>query len=189
MRLAEITPAAWPVFEELFGPAGIQGGCWCSYFRMHSREYAGTNSAARRAFVRDAVDRGEPFGLVAVDDDHPVGWISVSPRQCFRRLEQSTVARPEPGHDPSGTWSVVCFYISRAARGRGLATTMLHGATAYAARNGATAVEGYPIDTTDRRVPVADLYYGTLSTFLRAGFEFIERRGPRRVLVRKIVAT
>jgi GNAT superfamily N-acetyltransferase len=187
MDLVEVTGTSWPIFEELFGPGGIQGGCWCSYFRMRAAEFAGTRSQARRGYVRDAVERAEPFGLVAVDDDLPIGWISVSPRECFHRLARSSVARAEAGHDVTGTWSVVCFYIPRAARGQGLARTLLAGAVGYAVRNGAVHIEGYPVDTTHRRIPVGDLYYGTLSTFLTAGFDIIDRRGPRRVLVRRTV--
>jgi ribosomal protein S18 acetylase RimI-like enzyme len=185
MRLVEITPATWPVFEELFGPGGIQGGCWCSYFRLSSRDFTAAGAAGRRRVVLDDVERGEPFGLVAMDADDPVGWVSVSPKGCFDRLQRSPIARPEQGYEPGDTWSVVCFYVPRHARGRGLASTLLDGAVASAARHGAAAVEGYPVDTTDRRVPVSDLYYGSLHTFLRGGFTLIERRGTSRALVRR----
>jgi GNAT superfamily N-acetyltransferase len=109
----------------------------------------------------------------------------VAPRQCHVRLRRSSVARLAPGEDAAGLWTVACFYVDRRGRGRGLGLTLLEAAVEYAERNGARAVEGYPVDTAGERTPPQELYYGTLGTFLTAGFEPIQRRGARRVLVRK----
>ena len=185
VEIMEITTAAWPVFEQLFGPGGVQGGCWCSWFRMGSRDYAAAGSAGRKELVRGLVEAGEPFGLVAKVDGEPLGWVSVAPRQCHLRLQRSSVARLAPGEDAAGLWTVACFYVDRRGRGRGLGLTLLEAAVEYAERNGARAVEGYPVDTAGVGTPPQELYYGTLGTFLTAGFEPIERRGARRVLVRK----
>ncbi|EMY32690.1 acetyltransferase family protein [Arthrobacter crystallopoietes BAB-32] len=185
VEMVEITTAAWPVFEELLGPGGVQGGCWCSWFRLTSKEYAAGDRETRKEFVRSRVDAGEPFGLVAKVDGEPLGWVSVAPRRCHVRLERSKVARLAAGENPDRLWTVACFYNDRRGRGQGLPLKLLEAALDYAAQNGAAAVEGYPVDTAGDRLPPQELYYGTLSTFLAAGFEQVERRGARRVLVRK----
>src|SRR3712207_7596042 len=45
--------------------------------------------------------------------------------------------------------------------------------------------EGYPVDTNGLKVGSGELYHGTLSMFLDAGFTLVERRGTRRALDRK----
>jgi GNAT superfamily N-acetyltransferase len=188
LELVEITTATWPVFEDLFGPGGVQGGCWCSWFRLSSRDYASSRSAERRDFVHSRVQAGEPFGLVARLDGEALGWVSVAPRQCHTRLERSAVAKLMEGEDPAGLWTVACFYIKRDARGIRLSHRLLDSAVEHAGRSGAKVVEGYPVDTAGGKFPPQDLYYGTLEVFLGAGFELVERRGKRRALMRKVLA-
>ncbi|NMR30611.1 GNAT family N-acetyltransferase [Crystallibacter degradans] len=185
LETVEITTATWPVFEELFGPGGVQGGCWCSWFRLSSRDYASSSSVERRDFVHSRVEAGEPFGLVARVDGEPLGWVSVAPRQCHTRLERSSVVRLAEDEDQASLWTVACFYIKRDARGIGLSHRLLDAAVEHAASRGARAVEGYPVDTAGGKTPPQDLYYGTLKVFLGAGFKLVERRGQRRALVRK----
>ena len=59
-------------------------------------------------------------------------------------------------------------------------------AVAAARSRGATALEGYPVDTDTGRMPAAaELFTGTVRLFARAGFE-VARRPPtgRRVVMR-----
>lgn len=183
----DVTPvdaSTWPLFEELFGPDGVEGGCWCSYFKLTAREFSDTGSAGHRRLMKGRVEAGEPFGLVARVDGAPRGWVAVSPRSCNARLERSVVARVPADRDLSGTWSVTCFYVRRGTRSRGLSSRLLAEAVAYARANGAEQVEGYPVDVTRGRVAADDRYHGRLDVFLDAGFDLVERRGKRRALVR-----
>ncbi|MBM4430292.1 MAG: GNAT family N-acetyltransferase, partial [Chloroflexi bacterium] len=34
-----LTPERWADFEELFGPRGAAGGCWCMWWRLTQREF------------------------------------------------------------------------------------------------------------------------------------------------------
>ena len=119
---------------------------------------------------------------MAVVDGTPVGWVAVAPRDRYRRLERSVVARVDE-EDYAGIWSVVCFYVVRDARGRGVAEELLKAAIGYARDHGARIVEGYPVDP-QRRLSPDELYHGVLDTFLQAGFTLVERRCRRRALVR-----
>ncbi|GAA1420651.1 hypothetical protein GCM10009640_10290 [Agrococcus citreus] len=75
-------------------------------------------------------------------------------------------------------------------RGRGISHALLDGAVAYAASQGASAVEGYPVDNGDERVDLTMAYVGTRRMFERAGFELATRTdavsgGFPRVVMRK----
>lgn len=55
----------------------------------------------------------------------------------------------------------------------------------HAHRSGAVTVEGYPVDTAAAARPASGLYTGTLTLFLRAGFEEVARRTPARPIVQR----
>ncbi|WP_410577837.1 GNAT family N-acetyltransferase [Amycolatopsis sp. lyj-108] len=181
MRFAELTDETWPLFERLFGPGGVQGGCWCAFFRLTGPEFKQAGKDGRKAYVRGEVAAGKPLGLLALADDEPVGWVAVSPRPANPRLAKSPVAAS--AGDQTGVWSVTCFYIGRKSRRQGVSVALLKAAVDFAAGRGAQVVEGYPVEVREKR-PGADLYHGTVSTFTKAGFALVERRPPARALMR-----
>ncbi len=186
MRIAELTKETWPALEKLFGPNGAEGGCWCMFSRLPGGEWKSNLYEPHKNSLRALARSAEPVGLLAFDGDNPVGWVAVAPRAGYRRLERSQIAKPaEPDEDLSGVWSVTCFFIHRTARRSGVAALLLDEAVRFAFDRGAQIVEGYPVDTGGARRDSGELYHGTLSTFLGAGFQVVERRGVRRALVRK----
>ncbi|MCE6999381.1 GNAT family N-acetyltransferase [Saccharothrix sp. S26] len=183
MRVVELTARTWPALEELFGPNGAQGGCWCTWFFQTGAEMRANGSAGNKELLRARVRSGVPVGLVAIDDDRPVGWVAVAPRLGYSRLARAKVAAPVDD-DLTDVWSVTCFFIHRAARRRGLGALLLEHAVTYAREHGARAVEGYPVDTGGAKKGSGELYHGTLGMFTGAGFELVARRGVNRALVR-----
>lgn len=184
LRVAELTADTWPALEQLFGPNGADGGCWCMFFRLPGPEWKQAMYEGNRRSLRALARSPEPVGLLAFDGSDAVGWVAVAPREVYRRLERSPVARPV---DPelAGVWSVTCFFIHRTARRSGVSEFLLEEAVRYAVERGARVVEGYPVDTGGAKKSSSELYHGTLSAFLAAGFELVERRGVRRALVRR----
>ena len=180
MRLAELTRETWPSLAELFSANKTVAGCYCTWF-MRGEVRAEWGEGNKR-FLHELVRTGEPLGVLALDDDRPLGWVAVAPRETYPRLAKSRVAASDAG---PGTWSVTCFFVHRSARGRGLAGTLVDAAVDFARERGATSVEGYPVDTGGQKKVSGDLYHGTLAMFLAAGFDLVERRGPRRALVRR----
>ena len=186
MRVAELTKETWPALEQLFGPNGADGGCWCMFFRLPGPDWKRDMYEGNRKSLRALARSDEPVGLLAFDGDEPVGWVAVAPRAVYRRLERSQVAKPvDPAEDLAGVWSVTCFFIQRTARRSGVSAFLLDEAVRFAFERGATVVEGYPVDTGGAKKSSSELYHGTLSAFLAAGFEMVERRGVRRALVRR----
>jgi len=62
---------------------------------------------------------------------------------------------------------------------------LLEAAAAYAKKQGARAIEGYPNVNRAERQPAAFVWSGFESTFKRAGFSEIARRSPTRPILRK----
>jgi GNAT superfamily N-acetyltransferase len=180
-----VTADRWDDLAELFGPQGAYSGCWCMFFRTTSSEFADGNAANRRRMT-DLVSEGACPGLLAYGDgEQPVGWVSVAPRSEYGRIVRSPVVGPGRGPVEERVWSIVCFYVPKAHRRRGIARALLDGAVDHAARNGASSVEAYPRDPSVSEVTAAGLYVGDLDWFLDAGFEEVERRKAARPIVQR----
>jgi GNAT superfamily N-acetyltransferase len=187
----EVRPLAGENFGDLaalFEEGGDPRWCWCMYFRARGRDWSNSTGERNRAELRALADRpGIAPGLVGIEGDRAIAWVSLGPREDYERLAYSKVLAPV---DETPVWSIVCFVVSRRARGRGVAAAMLQAAVAYAREHGATTLEAYPADTDDGRRRAADIYQGTLSMFERAGFSVVERRQwnastPVRPIVRR----
>lgn len=195
LEVLPLTPDRLPDLAGLFGQGGDAKWCWCAFFRVRNVDFQRATEASNRAVLEGAVGttaaEGRAPGLVAYRDGEAVGWVSVGPREDYQRLQHSKVLAPV---DQRPVWSIVCFVVSRRARGQGVARTLLDAAIEYARRQGAELLEAYPVDTGGKRVPAADAYKGTLAMFERAGFEVVERRqsnrtSPVRPIVRRQLAS
>ncbi|MGZ8437898.1 MAG: GNAT family N-acetyltransferase [Candidatus Limnocylindrales bacterium] len=107
----------------------------------------------------------------------PDGSLPAGPKRC------------QPAIDDTPVWSIVCFVVSRRARGRGIARALLAAGIAYARDHGATTLEAYPAEVAEgQRIPSANVYRGTRSMFEAAGFEVVARRqAPGAAAARPIV--
>jgi len=126
--------------------------------------------------MRSSVESRVPIGVVACKGDEPVGWCSVAPRETYVRLERSrTMPRVTP--PATATWTILCFFVTRPHRDQHVAQALLEGAVAYARRQGAEVVEGYPSDTSG----VSSTHRGHSSMFRSARFEIDGKRWFLRV--------
>jgi GNAT superfamily N-acetyltransferase len=80
-------------------------------------------------------------------------------------------------------WSVVCFFVLRSARRRGLMSVLLEGAKDHARRQGARVLEAYPIVPAGRLAGVSG-FTGVARVFRRAGFAVAARRSARQPILR-----
>jgi len=183
------TPARWPDLESVFNARGcsLARGCWCMYYRRsgaYEPPRGKSRSQGNRAALKALVEAGPPPGLIAYRGATPVGWVSLGPREDYRKLERSPVMRPVDG-EPA--WSIVCFVVPAEFRGQGVAAALLDAAVKYAKKRGARLVEAYPVDKRGR---LADdtLWFGAKSMYDDAGFTEVARRKPHRPVVRLKVA-
>lgn len=176
----------WPDLERLFSlPGGsIVRGCWCMYHRRPGK--VAVNAAAgaeNRAQLRAAVDEGAVPGLVGYLDGEPVGWISLGPRADYPKLDRSPIMKPV---DNTDVWSIVCTFVARSQRGKGLQHALLAGAIDHARSHGGSVLESYPVDKPARSHDEF-MYFGSRGLYARAGFSEVVRRSPTRVVMRKVL--
>lgn len=176
-----VTPDRWEDLENLFGSRGACGGCWCMYWRLSRKEFETGKGEGNRTALKALVGACQLPGLIAYLDGKPVGWCSVGPRDVFPTLNRSKVLKPV---DDNPVWSVVCFYISKENRLQGLTVKLLQEAVNFAAGQGASIVEGYPVVPRSRNAAAAFLYPGTYSAFQKAGFSEAIRRSETRPVMR-----
>jgi len=186
LTVLPLTPDRWPDIEAVFNAKGctVARGCWCMAYRRSVIPFvppAGVTSAdANRADLQALVDSGKPPGLIGYSGAVPVGWISLAPRDEFKRLENSLVMKAV---DEQPVWSIICFVVPSQYRGQGVAAAMLKGAVAHARKQGAKLLEAYPMDFPGRSSNDS-MWFGAKSMFDAEGFEEVARRRPRHPIVR-----
>jgi GNAT superfamily N-acetyltransferase len=173
LDIVPLTSERFADLAGLFEQGGDPRWCWCSYFRVRGRDWSNSTAAGNRAELEARAGDEPRAGLVAYEGGAAVGWVSLGPRESYDRLTHSRVLGPV---DDTPVWAVVCFVVSRRARGRGVARSMLAAAIEHARRHGATHLEAYPSAAEGGRIPAANAYGGTLAMFEAAGFEVVARR-------------
>jgi GNAT superfamily N-acetyltransferase len=178
-----LTPERWGDLETLFGPNGAYSGCWCMWWRLRGPDWKANRGESNRQALKSEVDAGEHAGVLAYEAGQPVGWCAVAPRDAYLRLREERV-RIFKKVDNLPVWTITCFFVNRHHRRKGLTLGLVKAAVEYAVANGATIVEGYPVDPGDGRVSSASAYTGLLSTFHKAGFVEVVRRHDTRPIMR-----
>ncbi len=176
-----LTPDRWPDLETLFGPRGAVGGCWCMTMRLTRSAYEREKGEGNRQAFRTIVETGPPPGVLAYEGARPVGWCAIGPREDFPVLGRSRVLAPV---DDLPVWSVTCFFIVKYHRRKGLSVLLLREAVAFAANQGATIVEGYPVEPRKPEMPPVFAHTGLASAFRSAGFIEVARRSETRPIMR-----
>jgi len=179
-----LTPERWKDFEKLFGPRGACGGCWCMWWRLKRSEFEKLKGDGNKKAMRKIVRSGEIPGLIAYADEKPIAWCSIAPRERFPVLERSRILKRV---DDRPVWSVVCFFIAKQFRNRGVSVSLLTFAVAYAAEHGAKIIEGYPVEPKKKRMPAVFAYTGLAATFRSAGFQEVLRRSETRPIMRYFI--
>ncbi|HET7010381.1 MAG TPA: GNAT family N-acetyltransferase [Anaerolineales bacterium] len=182
LTIGALTPERWPDLVRLFGPRGACGGCWCMWWRLPRSDFNRGQGAGNRRLFRRLVQDGPPPGLLAYVDGEPAGWVAVGRRGDFPVLARSRLLQPV---DDRPVWSVVCLFVDRRFRRRGLSVALLEAAGRFARARGAIILEGYPTDARGQSLPAAFVWTGLVPAYRRAGFREVARRSPTRPMMRK----
>lgn len=176
-----LTSERWNDFEALFGERGACGGCWCMWWRIKRSEFNRQKGEGNKRSMKVIVEGGEIPGILAFYKDKPVAWCSVAPREKFPVLERSRILRPV---DDLSVWSVVCFFIEKNYRKRGLSMQLLRAAVEFVKKQGGKVVEGYPVQPKKNPMPALFAWTGVYSAFKQAGFKECVRRSDTRPIMR-----
>ena len=171
----------WTDFEKLFGDRGACGGCWCMWFRLKRSEFEKQKGDGNKKAMKSLVTSGNTPGILAFDGELAVGWCSVAPREDFSALARSRIMKPL---DDQPVWSVVCFFVHKDYRNKGVTFAMLQAAIDYVAKQGGKIVEGYRLIPKKDRTPDVFAYHGLASAFRKADFVECERRSETRLIMR-----
>ena len=179
-----LTVERWADFEKLFGKRGACGGCWCMWWRLQRSEFERQKGEGNRQAIKRTVGSGEVPGILAYANNQAVAWCSVAPREAYLTLERSRTLKRV---DDKPVWSIVCFFIAKPFRGKGIAMKLLRAAIEHVDKHGGKIVEGHPVEPKGGRMPDAFAYTGLASIFRKAGFVEVARRSERRPIVRYII--
>ncbi len=144
------------------------------WWRIPRSEFEKNKGDANRNAMKQLVESGEQPGLLIYDTEQPVGWICIGPRDGFPALERSRVLARV---DDQPVWSVVCFFIAKGYRRKGVSKVLLEEAVKFAQESGVKIVEGYPLPKKDGASPDPFVFTGLEPIYEQLGFEAVIRRG------------
>lgn len=181
LEIQPLTVERWADLEELFGPQGADGGCWCMYWRLARKQFdAGRGDSNRQTFKR-IVSKGRPVGLLAYTGGKAVGWLAVAPREEYPTMDRSRVLKRV---DQNKVWSISCFYTAAHYRLKGITVALIEAAKDFVRQQGGKILEGYPIVPNSDKVNCGSAYTGLESAYLQAGFKEVARFSSSRPIVR-----
>ena len=175
-----VTTDRWEDLVALFGERGACAGCWCMWWRLKRSEWEAGRGEGNKNTLKRIVNSGEIPGILAYVEGQPIAWCSVAPREAFPALERSRTLKRI---DDQPVWSIVCFFVDKSFRGRGVTVKFLRAAADYVRERGGRIVEGYP-SRPEKRVADAWAYTELESAFLQAGFEEVARPSSARSIMR-----
>jgi len=176
-----VTAERWADLEKLFGARGAPSDCWCMWWRLTRAEFERQKGEGNRRALKSIVDSGEVPGILAYAGGQPIAWCAVAPREAYPRLEGSRVLKRV---DDKPVWSIVCFFVAKPYRRKGVSLGLLRAVIDYVGRQGGRTVEGYPVEPKAGRMSDAFAYGGLASTFRKAGFVEVARRSQTRPIMR-----
>ena len=155
------------------------------WWRLPHSEFMRNRGERNKEAFKSIVDSGKIPGILAYLKSQPVGWCAVAPRETFPKLERSRILKRV---DDKPVWSVVCFFIAKSFRRRGISIKLLKAAVDYATKQDAKIIEGYPVEPKKVRTADAFAYTGLASAFRKAGFVEVVRRSETRPIMRYMIS-
>jgi len=184
LEVYPLTSERWADLEELFGENGACGGCWCMWWRLKRSEFERQKGEGNRKALKKIVDSGRIPGILAYAKGQPIAWCSVAPRETYPTLERSRTLKRV---DDKPVWSVVCFFVAKPFRRKGVTTKLLRAAIDYVGKQGGKILEGYPVEPKKAKIADTFAYTGLASTFRKAGFVEALRRSETRPMMRYMI--
>jgi GNAT superfamily N-acetyltransferase len=138
----------------------------------------------RRRFERMAAASATPMGVLASVEGSPVGWCACGPRSRYVTAidGRSRLLRSRPRDEDHSVWLLACLFVAAGHRDSGVTHTLVRAAVDLARRQGAIAIEGWPLAATAPRS--AEAFLGREQVFQAEGFRCVDRPTPQRAVMR-----
>jgi len=158
--------------------------CWCMAFCESRTQFAlgWLNGGNRYRFEDMAAASAAPMGILASVAGEPVGWCACGPKSRYAVGGRSTILRNRVRTEDESVWLLPCLFVRVGHRAQGVTYALVRAAVELARREGALAIEGWPLAGSDRRSP--DAFLGREKVFEDLGFSCVERPSPQRAIMR-----
>lgn len=152
------------------------------FWRLPRKQFDAGKGTANKKALKRIVSAGQEPGVIGYSGKEPIAWCAVAPRDVYIALERSRILKPV---DDQPVWSVSCLFIKKPYRRQGVSAQSLKAAVAFAVSQGATIIEGYPVEPSMSNTPDPFLWNGTAAAFIAAGFKEVARRSNSRPIMRR----
>lgn len=125
-----------------------------------------------------------PMGILATRAGQPVGWCACGPRSRYTvaTSPSNKIMRSRAPVEDEVVWLLPCIFVQVGYRGQGVTHALVRAAVELARREGACAIEGWPLARAESRS--ADAFLGREQAFEALGFTVVEWPSPERVIMR-----
>jgi GNAT superfamily N-acetyltransferase len=181
-----VEPKDLPDLAKLFESQWTTRRCWCMAFCVTRSQFAAgwLNGGNRRRFGAMAAASSTPVGILASQAAEPVGWCACGPRSRYvvATNPRSKIMRNRAPDGDEIVWLLPCLFVRAGRRGQGVTHALVRAAVELARREGASAIEGWPLAESERRS--GDAFLGREQVFEDLGFSCVERPSSERVIMR-----
>lgn len=154
------------------------------WWRIKRSEFNNSRGSGNKRRMKKIVRAGSVPGLLVYCDSKIIGWCSVAPREEFPVLANSRILKPV---DELKVWSIVCFFIDKNFRGKGILTEIIKKVIEYARKKKVGILESYPVEPKKGNIPSVFAWTGFASAFKKAGFIECARRSETRPIMRYFI--
>jgi len=151
------------------------------WWRVPRAQFIQNKGEANREALKSIINSGKTPGILAYARNEPVGWCAVAPREEYPTLERSRLLKRV---DDERVWSIVCFFVAKKFRHKGITAKLLHAVVEFVRVHDGKTIEGYPVDPGRKLTPDPFAYTGLMSSFRKAGFMEVTRRSYSRPIMR-----
>ena len=181
-----VGPEDLPDLARLFESQRTTRRCWCMAFCVTRSQFAAgwLNGGNQRRFGAMAAASSTPMGILASLAAEPVGWCACGPRSRYvaATTARSKIMQDRARDEDEIVWLLPCLFVRAERRGQGVIHALMRAAVELARREGAAAIEGWPLAGSERRS--GDAFLGREQVFEELGFSCVDRPSPERVIMR-----
>jgi GNAT superfamily N-acetyltransferase len=190
IEVRPVGPDEVDALGQLFGSARTTRHCWCMSFCTDRVSFAaGWFGGGNRRRFETMASGNVPMGVLACAAAVPVGWAACGPRSRYLGATPSRhplLAQRSRAEDETA-WLLPCLFVHPEHRSTGVSHALVDAAVGLARREGAVALEGWPLSEQEARS--SDAFVGREQLFDALGFRCVARPVPGRAIMRQDLVT